>query len=78
VLNLLRPLLVPRYKALPRLDAQLATTTKDVAAQRHPDGTYTALDALSRTARAHIDDDVSELAELLAPVASICEPRRIS
>jgi iron uptake system component EfeO len=78
VLGLLRPLLVPRYPALGRLDASLAATARDVAAQRRPDGSYPPLDTLARASRERIDADVSELSELLAPVASICEPRRTS
>lgn len=76
VLNLLRPLLTSRYPALPTLDALIATTDRDLAAFQHPDGTYPALQALSGTDRERVDSDFSELSEQLAPIASICEPRR--
>jgi len=73
VLNLLRPLLVPRYPGLARTEQWLARTTKDVTAK-----VGTALSRLTRPQREQLDADVSQLAELLAPVATICEPRRTS
>jgi iron uptake system component EfeO len=76
VLNLLRPLLANRYPALATLDALIATTDRDLAAFQHQDGAYPALPALSGTDRERVDSDFSELSEQLAPIASICEPRR--
>jgi iron uptake system component EfeO len=64
VLGLVRPLLAPRYRALPALDAWLRRTAVDLTGK--PAG------------HERIDSDVSQLAELLAPVASVLEPRRTS
>ncbi len=77
VISLLRPLLVPRYPALHELNAALEHATSDLDAQRRT-GHWTPLAQLSTSARERIDADFGELTELLAPVASICEPRRTS
>lgn len=77
VLDLLRSLLASRYAGMAQLDAQLARAERDVDATRH--GTvFQPLDTLPRAARQRIDSDFSQLAELLAPVAAILEPRRTS
>ena len=60
VLDLLRPLIAPRYPQLAQVEQQIQETGTDLAA--HAD-------------HERIDADVSELCELLAPVASILEPR---
>jgi iron uptake system component EfeO len=75
LLTILAPLLRPRYAALAQATAQLARARADVAAQDRR-GRWTPLASLSRAARQRIDADVSELCELLAPVATILEPRR--
>lgn len=77
VLALVRSLLAPRYPALPALDAQLRRAAADVVATRTGRG-YPALDRLPRAARERIDADLGALAETLAPVAAILEPRRTS
>lgn len=77
VLGLVRPLLVPRYPGYPDLLAWLDRTQRDVDATRLGGG-YPALTAVAPAVRERIDADVSQLAELLAPVASILEPRRTS
>ena len=77
VLSLLTPLLARRYPALPELNAALARATSDLDAQ-HRAGRWTPLADLTTSARERIDADFGELTELLAPVASICEPRRTS
>lgn len=77
VLALLRPLLSTRYPALPELDTAIRRAGKDVAAER-TSATWTPLNQLSRARRERLDSDFSELSELLAPVAAICEPRRTS
>jgi iron uptake system component EfeO len=77
VLALVRSLLAPRYAALPALDAQLRRAAADVEATRTGGG-YPALDRLPRAARERIDADLGALAETLAPVAAILEPRRTS
>jgi iron uptake system component EfeO len=78
VLKILDPLLKVRYNALDRLGAQLQRTGDDLDALRRSDRAWPPVAALTRTQREHLDADVSELSELLAPVASILEPRRTS
>lgn len=77
VLGFVRPLLAPRYSGYPTLMAWLDRTQHDLDALKHG-GTFPALSSLSQLAREKVNSDVSELAELLAPVASILEPRRTS
>ena len=77
VLDLVRPLLVPRFPGLAGVDAQLRRTAADLDALRRG-GPWPALAALTLAARERIDADVSELAERLAPVAAVLEPRRTS
>lgn len=71
VLDLLKPLLIPRYPALARAYASLTAAQRAV-----PVGT--SLAQLSRSDREQLDARLGELVELLAPVAEICEPRRTS
>jgi iron uptake system component EfeO len=73
VLALLRTLLVPRYAHLPAVTAELDRTQADLAA-RHD----APLSSLTTAQREGLDADVSELCELLAPIAAILEPRRTS
>jgi iron uptake system component EfeO len=75
LLRLLTPLLKSRYPGLPRALHQLEVTRADIAAFGVGD-TWTPADELSTANRERVNSDVSELAELLAPIASICEPRR--
>jgi iron uptake system component EfeO len=75
VLTVLQPLLAPRYPALPRATAELAQTEAQLAATEHA-GDYPPLSSLSQPQRERLDSDLSELTELLAPVAAILEPRR--
>jgi iron uptake system component EfeO len=77
VLAILKPLLTPRYPALAQLNRELATAEHDLDAQHHG-ATWTPLDELTRPERERINADISELSELLAPIAAICEPRRTS
>lgn len=71
VLALLRPLLGRRYPQLAEVTSELNRTQRDLdAVHRSP------LDALTTAQRERLDSDVSQLCELLAPVASILEPRR--
>lgn len=77
VLGMLESLLKPRYRALPTLDANLARAERDLDALRQQQ-TWPPLAALGRSARERINADVGQLCELLAPVASILEPRRTS
>jgi iron uptake system component EfeO len=63
VLRILKGLLVARYEALPQVDHALDGAEHDI--DTHAD-------------RERIDADLGELCELLAPIASILEPRRTS
>ena len=76
-LDLLKPILTPRFAGLAQLEAAITQDRSDVAAT-DVHGRWTPLDDLTTRQRELIDSDISELAELLAPVASICEPRRTS
>jgi iron uptake system component EfeO len=78
VLDVLRPLLAPRYPALPEVDTWLTRTQTTLDAAHHPDGTWTPLARLEPKQRQKLNADVSELTELLAPIAAIAEPRRVS
>jgi iron uptake system component EfeO len=73
VLALLQPLLAKRYAGLGEVNAELTRTQDDIAAVHSA-----PLTTLTTAQRERIDSDVSELCELLAPVASILEPRRSS
>ncbi|WIJ45884.1 EfeM/EfeO family lipoprotein [Curtobacterium citreum] len=77
-LDAVRGLLRSRYPELAATDRAVATLRTDVEAQRHPDGTWTDLDALDRTDRERVDADLDDAVELLAPIAAICDPRRTS
>jgi iron uptake system component EfeO len=77
VLGIIRPLLATRYPQPAALAAGLARAGADLDTLDRS-GTWPPLEGLSTPRRERIDSDVSELAELLAPVASILEPRRDS
>jgi iron uptake system component EfeO len=78
VLDVLRPLLAPRYPDLPKVDQWLTRTQTALEATQRPDGTWTPLTQLPTQQREKLNADVSELTELLAPIAAIAEPRRVS
>ncbi|MFJ1761103.1 EfeM/EfeO family lipoprotein [Amycolatopsis sp. NPDC088138] len=78
VLDVLRPLLTPRYQQLPKLDSWLTRTQTALDAAHRPDGSWTPLAQLDTKQRQKLNADVSELTELLAPIAAIAEPRRVS
>jgi iron uptake system component EfeO len=78
VLDVLRPLLAPRYPALSKVDTWLTRTQAALEAAHHPDGTWTPPAKLEQRQRQKLNADVSELTELLAPIAAIAEPRRVS
>jgi iron uptake system component EfeO len=71
VLNILKPLLTPRYPQLAGLDQALSQAETDLA---H----LPPLPELTRAERERVNADLSQLSEILAPVASILEPRRNS
>lgn len=78
VLDVLRPLLAPRYPDLSKVDSWLGRTQAALDAAHRPDGTWVRPAELSRPEREKLNADVSELTELLAPIAAIAEPRRTS
>ncbi|WP_353051049.1 EfeM/EfeO family lipoprotein [Amycolatopsis sp. NBRC 101858] len=78
VLDVLRPLLAPRYPDLSKVDSWLTRTQTTLDAAHRPDGTWTPLAQLPLKERQKLNADVSELTELLAPIAAIAEPRRVS
>lgn len=78
VLDVLRPLLAPRYPDLSKVDTWLTRTQSLLDAAHRPDGSWTPLAQLPQKERQKLNADVSELTELLAPIAAIAEPRRVS
>jgi iron uptake system component EfeO len=69
-------ILASRYTNLDATRASLARSQALVQSLRHPDGTWTPVSALTRAQRERLDAALSETAELLAPVAAICDIRR--
>lgn len=77
VLRLLAPVLRRQHTNVQPIDAGIAHAESLLDAQDH-DGTWTPLPRLSRTDREQLDAAISELAELLSPIATRLEPRRTS
>jgi iron uptake system EfeUOB component EfeO/EfeM len=75
--DVLRPLLTSRYTGLPQMDAGLDRVQKLLDAQKHGD-TWTPVGRLDTSDRESINGSVGELLERLAPIATICYPRRTS
>jgi iron uptake system component EfeO len=78
VLRILDPLLRTRYPDRGRMLDQLDRSQHDLDSLRRTDGTWPPVGALATAPRERLNADISELSELLAPVASILEPRRSS
>lgn len=78
VLNVLRPLLIPRLPALSEVDAAVNRAETALGAARRPDGSWTPVTRLDRGQREKADGALGELAERLAVVAAVAEPRRTS
>lgn len=76
VLTVLHPLLVERMPNLSELDTWVTRTDQALRSAQRPDGGWTPVSALDHTRRQRINAAVSELTELLAPVATITAPRR--
>jgi iron uptake system EfeUOB component EfeO/EfeM len=76
LLQILHPLLVTRYQALPSVYFWLDQLQTLVDAQQQPDGTWTPVSALSTNARQQIDAACGQALQELAPIAVITEPRR--
>lgn len=74
----LHDILAPRYADLDRTTQALHRTRTLVESFRSADGTWTPLAALDRSQRERLDAALDQDAELLAPVAAICDPRRDS
>jgi iron uptake system component EfeO len=82
VLGIIRPVLAGRDSQLPALTTELSRAEADLD-RLHPgrsEGSsgWPALTDLPIRDREQINADLSELSELLAPIASILEPRRAS
>jgi iron uptake system component EfeO len=71
VLGVLRPVLRPRYQRLPEIDTWL--DRMDALLKGH-----SSVDRLSTAQRERLNGAAGQLLELLAPVATIAEPRRTS
>lgn len=72
----LHDILASRYPQLAATQQSIAATQRLVEGFRGADGTWTRLSALTTAQRERVDAALSETAELLAPVAAICDPRR--
>jgi iron uptake system component EfeO len=71
VLNVLRPILRPRYTALPQVDLWLDRMDALLKGR-------SSVDRLSTAQRQRLNGVAGQLLEVLAPVATIAEPRRVS
>jgi iron uptake system component EfeO len=78
VLDVLQPLLAARMPTLPTIDMWLDRATTAAQQARRPDGSWTPVAALAPAEREQIDGAFGELAEQLAPVATVLAPRRTS
>ena len=78
VLDVLRPVLAPRYPALSTVDSWMKRTASALDGAKRPDGSWTPVNQLAAPQRQKLNADVSQLTELLAPIAAIAEPRRTS
>ena len=75
LLNLLRPLLSPRYPGLPQVYTDLDTLQGLLAKEHLPNGSWVPVSALPTQTREQIDAACDQALQDLAPVASITEPR---
>jgi iron uptake system component EfeO len=75
--DVLRPLLRPRYSGLAQVDSLLDRVGELLESHRHGDR-WTPVERLDPKARESTDGAVGELLERLAPIATICFPRRTS
>jgi iron uptake system component EfeO len=78
LLGILNPILTPRYPQLPQATAALTRLRTLIDAQHAPDGSWTPLGRLTTAQREAINSAAGAAVELLAPVATICEPRMSS
>jgi iron uptake system component EfeO len=75
LLNLLRPLLTPRYAGLPQVYTDLDTLQSLLEKEHLPDGWWVPVSALPTPTRQQIDAACDQALQDLAPIASITEPR---
>lgn len=83
LLTVLDPVLRTRYQQLPqvttwlnRFEAMLQTHHADATPGDPAGGTWTAVSALSPSDRQRLNGTLSQLLEYLAPIATICKPRK--
>lgn len=74
VLNVIDPLLTPRYPQLHATEQALAASQKLVASYDH-NGTWTPLSALTQLQREQLDASLDQTVADLAPIASILDER---
>jgi iron uptake system component EfeO len=75
LLSLLRPLLVPRYPALPAVYTWLDRLQSLLQKEHLPNGQWISVSALPAATRQDIDAACGQVLQELAPIASITEPR---
>jgi iron uptake system component EfeO len=78
VLNALAPPMSKRYSGWAQVAPWIAKTRALVRAGHRPDGTWIAPSALAPQSRMRLDAAVSQLVEVLAPIAAIGDVRRTS
>ncbi|GAA0948746.1 EfeM/EfeO family lipoprotein [Kribbella koreensis] len=78
VLRALAPVMSTRYSGWPQVATWIATTRRLVAKGHRPDGTWIAPTALDQQTRTRLNAAVSQLVEVLAPIAAIGDVRRTS
>jgi iron uptake system component EfeO len=78
VLGIVTPLLTSRYPGLAAARTQLAATAAFVVGLRDRSGNWPPLSTRPQATREQLDARISQLAEQLAPIAAILEPRRTS
>jgi iron uptake system EfeUOB component EfeO/EfeM len=75
LLALLRPLLEPRYPALPEVYTGLDSLQALLDKEHLPGGQWVAVSALPAATREQVDAACGQVLQELAPIASIAEPR---
>ncbi|MEC3981950.1 EfeM/EfeO family lipoprotein [Amycolatopsis sp. H20-H5] len=76
VLDVLRPVLTPRFPGLSTVDAWLGRTQTALDSAHRPDGGWTPVAQLDQKHRQALNGAIGELTEQLAPIAAIAQPRR--
>lgn len=73
LLQLLKPLLAPRYPALPKVTSWITKSRNDIRSQHS--WTVTPSGGTADAGHRLVDADIAQLAELLTPIPTILEPR---